>query len=353
MFFEVHSEKKIGFKKLSPNDLGLKESGHQTHIGLYQHVLDFLPDNHVEKAAILIYDDYCEILNCDYGKINRSTGKMEAPNIKSGARNEHTIVNQIREFASLKPTCEWYLVWFGLQSEELVFWLISSDSEDFQHASNIFPTQNKVYDENSASFSLAIDFLEKKVNGVSIKLQEEIEVASQTGKQIKKYKKQDIEKANKLFKQIGYSGEQIIAHYLEKQKLAHTISNYRWMNANTESGMPFDFIINEGLEEENFIDVKSTRFDFNQYLYYSDEEIGFVHGLKEDKKYSVYRVFDMDNAKKKLRVCTNCMSYVSSVNADIADLSSKMEKVQTILQSIKIGVRPNDCFVNIQPQIIL
>lgn len=47
------------------------------------------------------------------------------------------------------------------------------------------------------------------------------------------------------------------------------------------------------------------------------------------------------------------MSYVSSVNADIADLSSKMEKVQTILQSIKIGVRPNDCFVNIQPQIIL
>ena len=185
MFFEVHSEKKIGFKKLSPNDLGLKKSGHQTHIGLYQHVLDFLPDNHVEKAAILIYDDYCEILNCDYGKINRSTGKMEAPNIKSGARNEHTIVNQIREFASLKPTCEWYLVWFGLQSEELVFWLISSDSEDFQHASNIFPTQNKVYDENSASFSLAIDFLEKKVNGVSIKLQEEIEVASQTGKQIK------------------------------------------------------------------------------------------------------------------------------------------------------------------------
>lgn len=29
------------------------------------------------------------------------------------------------------------------------------------------------------------------------------------------------------------------------------------------------------------------------------------------------------------------MSYVSSVNADIADLSAKMEKVQTILQSIK------------------
>lgn len=353
MFFEVHSEKKIGFKKLSPNDLGLKESGHQTHIGLYQHILDFLPDNHVEKAAILIYGDYCEILNCDYGKINRSTGKFDAPNIKSGARNERTIVNQIREFASLKPGCEWYLVWFGLQSEELVFWLMCSDSEDYQHASKIFPKLNKVYDESSSSFSLAITFLEKKVNGVSVQLQEEIEVASQTGKQIKRYKKQDIEKANELFRQVGYSGEQIIARYLEKQKQAHAISNYRWMNANAESGAPFDFIINEGLEQENFVDVKATRFDFNQYLYYSDEEIGFVHSLKEDIKYSVYRVFDMEDAQRKLRICTNCMSYVSSVNADIADLSCKMGKIQTILQSIKIGVRPNDCFTNIQPQILL
>ncbi len=32
MFFEVHTEKKIGFKKLSLNDLGLKDTGHQTHI---------------------------------------------------------------------------------------------------------------------------------------------------------------------------------------------------------------------------------------------------------------------------------------------------------------------------------
>lgn len=353
MFFEVHSEKKIGFKKLSPNDLGFKKTGHQTHIGLYQHILDFLPDNHVEKAAILIYADYCEILNCDYGKINRSTGKMEAPNIKSGARNEKTIVNQIRDFASKKQGCEWYLVWFGLQSEELVFWLMSSGSEDYQYASKIFPTVNKVYDENSASFSLAIDFLEKKVNGVSVKLQEDIEVASQTGKQIRKYKKQDIEKAKLLFKQVGYIGEQFIAEYLERQKLAHAISNYRWMNVNLESGAPFDFIINEGLETENFVDVKSTRFDFNQYLYYSDEEISFVYSLKDDKKYSVYRVFDMDDSQKKFRICTNCMSYVSSVNADIIEFSCKIEKLQTILQSIKIGVRPNDCFTNIEPQILL
>ena len=199
----------------------------------------------------------------------------------------------------------------------------------------------KVYDEHSFSFSLAIEFLEKKVNGVSVKLQENIEVASQTGKQIRKYKKQDLEKANLLFKQVGYNGEQLIAEYLEKQKLVHAISSYRWMNANVESGAPFDFIIDEGLETENFVDVKSTRFEFNQYLYYSDEEIAFVNSLKEDKKYSVYRVFDMDDSQNKFRVCANCMGYVSAANANITELSCKMEKIQTILQSIKIGVAEN------------
>lgn len=99
--------------------------------------------------------------------------------------------------------------------------------------------------------------------------------------------------------------------------------------------------------------MKSTRFDFNQYLYYSDEEIAFVNRLNEDKKYSVYRVFGMDDYQKKFRVCANCMSYVSTVNANITELSCKMKKIQTILQSIKIGVRPIDCFTNIQPQIIL
>ena len=64
-------------------------------------------------------------------------------------------------------------------------------------------------------------------------------------------------------------------------------------------------------------------------------------------------VFGMDDYQKKFRVCANCMSYVSTVNANITELSCKMKKIQTILQSIKIGVRPIDCFTNIQPQIIL
>ena len=36
MFFTLHPERKIGYKKLSEADLGLSLDSHQTHIGLYE-----------------------------------------------------------------------------------------------------------------------------------------------------------------------------------------------------------------------------------------------------------------------------------------------------------------------------
>lgn len=43
MFFKINAECHIGFKKLTAADLGIGTS-HQTHIGLYEGVLNFLPD---------------------------------------------------------------------------------------------------------------------------------------------------------------------------------------------------------------------------------------------------------------------------------------------------------------------
>lgn len=42
MFFKINAECHIGFKKLTAADLGIGTS-HQTHIGLYEGVLNFLP----------------------------------------------------------------------------------------------------------------------------------------------------------------------------------------------------------------------------------------------------------------------------------------------------------------------
>ena len=63
-FFFFNDEKRIGFKKLSRADLGISDSSNQTHIGLYEGVLEFLDDTDVVKSAMLIYDDY-RALNSD------------------------------------------------------------------------------------------------------------------------------------------------------------------------------------------------------------------------------------------------------------------------------------------------
>ena len=71
MFFTLHSEHKIGYKKLSDADLGLTEgSSHQTHIGLYErkNMLSFLR-NEDTTTAILIYNDYFDVLKCNFERI--------------------------------------------------------------------------------------------------------------------------------------------------------------------------------------------------------------------------------------------------------------------------------------------
>ena len=51
MFFKINAECHIGFKKLTAADLGIGTS-HQTHIGLYEGVLNFLPDVDVVSTAM-------------------------------------------------------------------------------------------------------------------------------------------------------------------------------------------------------------------------------------------------------------------------------------------------------------
>lgn len=68
MFFKINAECHIGFKKLTAADLGIGTS-HQTHIGLYEGVLNFLPDVDVVSTAMLICDGYCDIIKCYFDRI--------------------------------------------------------------------------------------------------------------------------------------------------------------------------------------------------------------------------------------------------------------------------------------------
>lgn len=347
-FFFFNDEKRIGFKKLSRADLGISNSSNQTHIGLYEGVLEFLDDTDVVKSAMLIYDDYCDILDCSFDRIKTPEGRYRSPKIRIGSNASSSIVYKIREFAKEDINADWYLAWTGLESKELVFWLIKGGSEDYKIAQNFFPSKKSVLDEYSSTFDIAKDYLLKRINLVSVDVQKDIEVKSQIGDIARQYKPKDIENAERLFKETGKKGEELIAQYLDKEKKNGRIQSYQWANQSRESGLPYDFII----DDKQFVDVKSTRFDFEQFLYFSDTEIDFV-STKDSLSYSVYRVFDMNTEEKKLRICNDCNNYIKNINTPIVNIKKEMKVHRTLLDTLKIGVRPNDCFVSIQNPIIL
>ena len=114
IFFKFNKEKRLGFKKLTEADLGLSTS-HQTHIGLYEGVFTFLQNSDVVKSGILIYNDYCEVLDCSFDRIQNPDGSFRSPKIKIGSDSNNSIVAKIREFAKVSPKSKWYLIWSGLR----------------------------------------------------------------------------------------------------------------------------------------------------------------------------------------------------------------------------------------------
>ena len=342
MFFTLHSEHKIGYKKLSDADLGLTEgSSHQTHIGLYErkNMLSFLR-NEDTTTAILIYNNYFDILKCNFERIQNPDGTYRSPKISLGDKDENTVVRKMREFAKLNPKRDYYLVWFALENNELLFWLIDNSSSDYTKLKDFFPTENTVYDTSEIMFAPLIKFIEAKIDELSISLQEDLEIISQTSTKSEKYRALDIEKAQERFKITGRTGEELINEYLEMQKSKNKISDFEWVNKSSESGKPFDFVINPAAAgEEKYIDVKTTQFKFEQPLMFSDGEIDFINTIDETR-YSVYRVFSLREDTHKFRKCFECFDYMKNLEAKISNFKTEIQSTSSNVRGIKLAVPP-------------
>ena len=209
-FFYPNPENKIGFKQLTMADLGWSSTSNQTHIGLYGDTLSFLANNDVVKSAMLIYEDYCDILSCYFDRIQNPDGTFRSPKIKIGDE-ALSVVSKIREFALAKPNENWYLLWAGLESEELVFWLMSGDSVDYQNIKRVILRDDIVCTADSPTFEAVMRCFMDKVNSVSTEIQKDMEIVSQIEQlPTKNYKRKDIETAAIKFKETGKFGEELI-----------------------------------------------------------------------------------------------------------------------------------------------
>ena len=345
-FFDI--EKRIGLKVLSNADLGTSGTSNQTHIGLYNDVLQFLGDN-VVTTAMLVYGDYCQMLDCYFDRIENPNGTYRSPKIRIGNKNDDSIVSKIREFALTDVNANWYLVWSGLENKDLVFWLINSKSHDFDVIKDLAGSKTHIITDEDKVYARIKNIMVSKINQSSINIQKEIEIISQTLVQCKKYKPFDLEKAKRNMAIVGKRGEELVNQYLEQLLHLHKVDSFEWMNKSRESGLPYDFILNQ----KQYIDVKSTRFDFSQDIVFSNQEIDFVKQQKSEFDYSVYRVFDITEANANLKICTQCMTYMEQLYKDVQTFNEAIIQNKTRLLGLNIAISPTDCFRNIADTINL
>lgn len=125
------------------------------------------------------------------------------------------------------------------------------------------------------------------------------------------------------------------------------------MNKSRESGLPYDFILYGTSDMQQYVDVKSTKFDFSQSIVFSNQEVEFANQFSAETNYSVYRVFDMSDSSANLKICSQCMPYMKKMNNNIQKLNAAIIESKTKLLDLNIAVSPIDCFSKIQESIKL
>lgn len=364
MIYQVHKDAVIGIKKLSEADLGTGLTSNQTHIGLFDRTLNFLTEEHQIISSQLIYETRVfELLSLlDY--IRNPDGSYRSPKIRKGNEYElivgdsrvNSVVREINEIIQISPRDDWYLLWLGLDTNELVFLLIKTGSRDFNEISRIVGTIGirQQIDSTSSQFIPIVSFLNRKIESVNIQYYEELEIASQTGEERVSRRiiprVRDIEKANKLFKETGIKGEELLYKYFEQQKSNSEIKDFKWMNQSKESGMPYDFEIRNQDNSLMFSDAKSTNFKFELPIVVSSGELQFINENKH--RYLIHRLYSI-NEEPKLRVCDNIhmVSDIFMPNYEI--LKETLSKDNLVVNGIKLTVPTDLEILNFNNEILL
>ncbi len=351
MFFKLHDEKRIGYKIISDAELD-RTDGNITHIGLFGDVLEFLPNRDKSVDAMVIYEENVEFLTAHFDRIQNPDGSYRSPKIKTGGRDVVSVVSFIKDTAKSKSdTLKWYLFWFGLESEQLVFLFFNNESKTFADICSLgidlsaLPFSKtktgKILYETDNSFLKILNYLEEIVNKSGKDFAAELEVAAQTNEQTSKtYKKNyrtfDVEKAKKVFARIGREGEELVDKYFASQLKSKSILHYDWKNRDGESGLPYDFSVETLSGEVYYLDVKTTNYAFEQKMIFSSQEIAFVDSCKN--KYFIYRVYKNDE-QKFLRICHNAKGLFSPIHSRTTQFENDIQDMAGI-ETVKMAILP-------------
>jgi hypothetical protein len=346
MFYNLHKDAIIGYKKLSQADLGTNPKGNQTHIGLYADTLQFIRNFYQEASAQVIYKNRIYESVSLINPIHTPSGSLRSPKMRIGNQQEletiglNSTANIIRNIANKDTYKNWFMLWFGLENEELVFLIFEENSSEYTLLFNELGDLTKGYIKpNTISFSRVVSFIAQKVNYLNSSYLEELELLSQGSNAIstrKKPRRYDIEKAQQLFQKMGRDGEELVNNYLEKEKFYNNIQNFNWVNKNSESGLPFDFEIINNNGKLIYSDAKSTSYKFEQKIFFSSQELQFIY---QNSNYLIHRVFNL-REEPKLKICNNIESVSHNFIKELNIFSQKINQNGLLFNSMKISINP-------------
>jgi hypothetical protein len=342
---------KIGIKKLTDADLGSLTSN-QTHIGLYEGTLSHLPYERKSYISQLIFDGSSHegLLFLKFINNNRSPA-INMGSIAEQQELPHNVISigkQIRDFADTNRNVNWYLLWFALDNEEIVTVLINQNSDELVQLQNLGIDLNNITNlglkigAGNQHYNALANFLNELTTTVNIEYAEELEIASQTGEEkvtsriIPRVR--DIEKANRLFKDTGLKGEELLYKYFELQKSQSIIKDFRWMNQSKETGMPYDFEITDLDNTIIFSDAKSTSYKFELPIILSSGELHFINENKD--RYLIHRLYSI-NEEPKLRVCDNIHNVSDTFIPNYEILNQSLNQQKLTIRGMKLAV-PTD-----------
>lgn len=348
---------KIGLKKLTGGDMG-SPTTHLTHIGLYESTLSHLPYERKAYNGQLIYNKqsfegmfFLKFINNNRSPAINFGSKLEQKELPN---NVISIGKTIREIANTNRNVSWFLIWFALDNDEIITIIFNQNSEEYSILSQIGIDLERRHtiSEDEIDYNSVASFVNNLTTTVNLEYISELETISQTGEMITKRIipiTRDIEKANKLFKETGKKGEELVNQYLKLQKNNQFIKDFTWVNKSRETGFPYDFEITKNDNSIFFSDSKATSLKFKQPIILSTGELQFINQNKEN--YLIYRVYSVFD-EPKLRICNNIhkISDIFMPNYNTFNTNLRKEK---LTPKINLSVPTNLEIITFENEILL
>ncbi len=132
----------------------------------------------------------------------------------------------------------------------------------------------------------------------------------------RKVSRDELKHARELAEQVGRSGEESIFRHLDRQKRDGVITDFSW-EAEANAVAAYDFLVILNTNVSVAVDVKATNGQFDRSLHVSVAELT---EMTQQRRYDLYRVFELTDASAKLRIAENVGDFASEILQTIGRL---------------------------------